>query len=499
MNELRPEDFVNEAVNETGNAAETVTAAEQTAEKAAETVTETVRETPKPEAEPIRGFSYNPDPTASYAAGSAKPKKSVWKKILAGALACVLVAGLAFGSGYLGVKAGYKNLGSVVINQVSDANGASGSTEPNATKTVISLTGQMTSEQVAAAVVPTVVAITTEKMTTNSFWGGSYVTGGAGSGVIVSADGYILTSAHVITGATSISVELQNGTKYPATVVGSYVDGDIAVIKIDATGLTAAKLGSSANLIQGEAVYAVGNPEGNFSGSITEGIVSALNRKISVSVETGEDSSSGRSGYGSYYDYFFGGGFASSRSKTITLDVIQHSAAISPGNSGGGLFNAKGELIGIVCAKSSDTSSEGLSFAVPIDTALEVAKSLISTGSYTKDGTASAGDANDSASTNTNKAILGINVAELTAEEAAQYGFQNAGVYISRVTAESARRAGLSANDRIISLDGDMIATYDDLKAALADREPGEQVDVAVERGGKMLTVTVPLIENTNN
>ena len=522
MTDVRPEDFVNEAANpaaeeNTVNAApETIVftkaeevkeAAEEAArpEAAAYTAAEepkkaetayTAAEEPKKEEEP-RGYSYHPGPAASYGASNAKPKKAVWKKVLAGVLACLLVAGLGFGGGYLGVKAGYANLEPVVINQVSDSSSNTDTAkEPNATTTIISTAGQLNSEQIAAAVVPTVVAITTEKMTTSSFWGGSYVTGGAGSGVIVNSEGYILTSAHVITGATSITVELQDGTKYPATVTGSYVDGDIAVIKIDATGLPAAKLGNSDNLVQGATVYAVGNPEGNFSGSITQGIISALDRQIRVSVETGENNNSGRGGYGSYYEYFFGGGYGTA-TKTITLDVLQYDAAISPGNSGGGLFNAKGELVGIVCAKSSDTDSEGLSFAVPSNVALEVAQSLISTGSYAKGGTADAKDGNTETK-NTNKAILGVQVVELTAEQAARYGFTNAGVYIATVTAESAAKAGLEANDRIISVDGDMVTTYDELKASLAGHEPGDKVDVAVERSGKMVTATVTLIPNTD-
>ncbi len=445
--------------------------------------------------EDMRGYSYTPNPAAYTAEPAAKPKKAVWKKILAGAVACLLLCGLAFGSGYLGVKAGYAHLEPVVINQISDASSVKESGEPNASTTVISTTGSMNAEQVASAVVPTVVAITTEQMTTSPFWGGSYVTGGAGSGVIISSDGYILTSAHVITGATSITVELQDGTKYPATVTGSYVDGDIAVVKIDATGLPAAKLGNSDSLVQGATVYAVGNPEGNFSGSISSGIVSALNRQIQVSVETGDNNGSGRGGFGSYYDYFFGGGFGTA-SKTITLDVLQYDAAISPGNSGGGLFNAKGELVGIVCAKSSDTDSEGLSFAVPSNIALDIAKSLISTGSYSKGGTASSGEQQ---TTNDNKAILGVQVVELTADQASRYGLSGAGVFIARIDAPSARSAGLEENDRIISVDGDMITTFDELKEALASHEPGDKVDVAVERDGKMRTFSVTLIENTNN
>ena len=185
------------------------------------------------------------------------------------------------------------------------------------------------------------MAITTEQMvSTNTWFGGSYVQSGAGSGVIISQDGYIVTCAHVVSGANNITVQLADGTEYTATVVGQDSTSDVAVLKIEATGLTPAVIGDSDSLAVGETTIAVGNPLGTLSNTVTNGIVSALNREVTVQ---GND-----------------------------MNLIQTSASISPGNSGGGLFNANGELIGIVNAKSSSSDAEGLGFAIPINTAMEM-------------------------------------------------------------------------------------------------------------------------------
>ena len=213
----------------------------------------------------------------------------------------------------------------------------------------------LSGEEAASIISPSVVSITTEAVQQGQAWYGSYVTSGAGSGVILSSDGYILTCAHVVDGADTVTVTTSDGTEYDAEVVGSDTADDIAVLKIDATDLTAAVIGDSDAASVGETVYADGNPGGTLSGTITEGIVSALNREITVETDSGE---------------------------AITLNVIQTSAAVSPGSSGGGLFNDRGELIGVVNAKSSDTSDEGLGFAIPINDAISIAKNIIENGAF---------------------------------------------------------------------------------------------------------------------
>lgn len=267
------------------------------------------------------------------------------------------VAVIAMGCGFAGSHWGSQNEGKVVIQKVST--GLSGDLQESA---------GLPGTKVAQMISPSVVSITTERMKTNQFWFGFQIASGAGSGVILSEDGYILTCAHVISGAATITVTTSAGEEYPAAVIGSYMDGDIAVIKIEAEGLQAAVAGDSDQVLLAETVYAVGNPGGTLSGSVTDGIISATDRTITVSVE--EEPQPPKNP------------FYSIASKIITLDVFQMSAAVSPGNSGGGLFNDRGELIGIVNAKSSGESQEGLGFAIPVNRALEIAAALINDGVY---------------------------------------------------------------------------------------------------------------------
>lgn len=425
-----------------------------------------------------------PETSGSAPAEPPKPKKKrPVKKWAMGAGAILLAAAIALGGGYAGVQLAYSRMDRVIIRQVAKDEGT-------ASDGTASDSAALTSEQVADKTTPSVVAIVTEQMTTSNFWFGSSVTGGAGSGVILTEDGYIVTNYHVVSGADSIKVELSDGTTKDANVVGTYIDGDLAVIKIDASGLIPVTFADSESVKQGAKVYAVGNPEGTFSDSITSGIISVLDRTISETLDDG--SNSGSSGNSGNFNPFFG--FSQSTGKTVNLTVFQFDAAVSPGNSGGGLFNDQGELIGIVCAKSSDTEAEGLSFAIVGNNVQKAAESLISTGSYApSEGSTPAG--NDQ-TVNTNKAILGITAATLDQSTAQQYGYQSAGVYIVSITEESASKAGLAVGDRIISVDGVMVSQTSDVTDYLADKEPGDTVEVAVERSGKMMTCTVPLQNN---
>ena len=481
-------------------------------------------------------------------------RKHAWWKIL---LAAVLVAGLAFGGGYAGFALAGRNADRAVIsNQTPAPEETKAPDKGNASiqAAAPAENGNTGSEatSVANKVVPSVVAITTEQMTTGNYWFGSQVTGGAGSGVILTADGYIVTNSHVINGADTITVELHDGTTYPATVKGVYYDSDLAVVKIEATGLTPVTFGDSDGVVQGETIYAVGNPEGSFSSSITQGIISALNRTIDVSLDvpqsqqSGEDQQQGEetdpfAGFGkkqqnngngqdnggsqgngnsqnnggnmSNFGDLFGGfgqmfGFGNGSGgnvygnignmKTVSLHVFQFDAAVSPGNSGGGLFNADGELIGIVCAKSSDTQAEGLSFAIQGNRVNRIASSLMTTGTYepTEEEKQEMAEQNQP-SVSTNKAVLGITVATLDASSAMEYGYTNAGVYVIEVTEESTKNAGVQVGDRIISADETMISTTTDLTGYLADKNPGEQVTLHMDRDGKMVSIPVTLLANT--
>ena len=413
-----------------------------------------------------------------------KKHKIKWGKIALSFVGVVLAAAICFSAGYAGVLvANQKN--TVIIQQVAPSgNGNSAPQLPAAE-------GVLTSAQVAAKVESSVVAITTEHMTTSNYWFGNYVTSGAGSGVIISEDGYILTCAHVIDGASKITVELRNGETAVAQLVGSYTNGDIAVIKIDKTGLLAAEIADSDQILQGETCYAVGNPEGRFSGSISDGIISALDRTISVQIE---DSRQNNNRGNSLYDMFYGGNYTTTR--TIRLNVLQMTAAVSPGNSGGALFNDRGQLIGIVSAKSAATDSEGLGFAIPSNTAMDIAAQLIATGTYVPEGSGETQQPESGVTQTTNKAILGITVQTIDPQTAYQYNMMP-GVYVSDITIQSTKDAGLQVGDRILSVDEVAVSIATDVTGYLADKNPGDTVNLTVAREGKMLTLTIPLVANT--
>ena len=298
---------------------------------------------------------------------------------------------------------------------------------------------------VVSAASASVVEITTESVTTNPFLG-EYVTTGAGSGVIISEDGYIVTCAHVVKSSHAVKVKLADGTDYTATVVGQDTRTDVAVIKINANNLPAATLGNSGDLVVGETAIAIGNPL-QLGGTVTRGIISSLSRTVTVEKQT--------------------------------MTLLQTDAAINPGNSGGGLFNTYGELIGIVNAKAAESGVDGLGFAIPIDTAKPVIESLISDGYVT------------------GRPGLGISAITIsTAEEAAQYGLPRLGVYIYSVNEGSgADRGGLKAGDYIVSINGKAVSTVDDISNILQEHEIGDTVTVQVIREEQTVTCEVVLSE----
>ena len=288
-----------------------------------------------------------------------------------------------------------------------------------------------------------VVAISTESVATDT-WLRQYVTKGAGSGVIYSEDGYIITNNHVIEDASTIEVTLYDGSSYDATLVASDEQTDLAVIKIDQKGLTPVTIGTMDNLNVGDLVVAIGNPLGTLSGTATEGIISALEREITLD------------------------------GKTMTL--IQTSASINPGNSGGGLFDQFGNLIGIVVAKSSGSDVEGLGFAIPCDKVSTVVKSLIKNG-YVE-----------------GRPAAGINVIDLTsAQKAMQYGVSITGVYIQDVTGENAKKAGLKAGDLIYYLDDVKITDTSTLLNTIQSHQVGDIVEFTVVRDNEIKKIKVKL------
>ena len=290
-----------------------------------------------------------------------------------------------------------------------------------------------------------VVEVYTETVKYNVFYG-EYVTSGAGSGVVYSSDGYIITNNHVIEGAKSIRVTMHDGKDYSAVLIGTDSDTDIAVLKIDATGLQPAVIGNSGSLKVGQTCIAIGNPLGTLGGTVTSGIISALSREISIDGQK--------------------------------MTLLQTNTTINPGNSGGGLFDVNGNLIGIVNAKYSSTDIEGIGFAIPVDVARSIAEELITNGRVT------------------GRAYLGIKGNSIENDRMAQYyGVSRYGVLVTEVILQSTASAGLQAGDLIIKMENYDIKSFSDLKDALTNYKAGDRVELTVLRSDKEVSFKVTLAE----
>ena len=325
------------------------------------------------------------------------------------------------------------------------------------TLAVHKLPGQLSSNDTGKTLSPvevyeqtvnSVVGIKTEA-TTNVF-GQEAVSASAGSGFILSEDGYVITNSHVVAGADTIQVELFNDESYPAELVGADSSFDIAVLKIEAEGLRPVTVGDSDTLKVGEDVVAIGNPLGELTFTMTSGILSALDREINTDGNP--------------------------------QNMIQTNAAINSGNSGGPLFDMDGNVIGVTTAKysgstTSGTTIEGLGFAIPINTALKVAYDLAEHG-YVRD-----------------QAYLGVTVSTLDTQTASYYGLP-VGPRVEGVNAGScAEKAGLKVGDIVISFNGIKTATHPELLAALKKSQAGDTVEMEIYRAGAQMTLTVVLDE----
>ncbi len=378
--------------------------------------------------------------TSSYETFQTTPKKKesyVTKKFFVVTLIIAMVfssvvgaGGFALASGYLGGTGLFKNINATNYN-ITKATGS-----------------ELTIQEIVAANENSVVAITTESVDTD-IWARQYVTSGAGSGVIYSEDGYILTNNHVIDGASTIKVTMHDGTEYDATLIAADSQCDVAVIKVEAEGLTPVTLNTSDELSVGDLAVAIGNPLGTLAGTATEGIISGLKREITL------------------------------EGKSMTL--LQISASINPGNSGGGVFDQYGNLIGLVVAKSSGSDVEGLGFAIPAETVKKVADSLIESGYVS------------------GRPAAGITIVDLTsAKDAMQYGVSLTGVYIKEVTGEGAKAAGLQAGDMIYMINKQEVTSSDMLISEIQKHEVGDTVTFTIVRDDKMHEIKVVLQEQTN-
>lgn len=305
----------------------------------------------------------------------------------------------------------------------------------------------LSTEDVVKKCADSVVEIVTESVSRDSMFG-QYVTSGAGSGVILTEDGYIVTNHHVIDGATNIKVRLRNGTDYTASLVATDPQSDLAVLKIEGKNLTKAVFANSDTLQVGQTAIAIGNPLGSLGGSVSEGILSALDREITI-----EDN---------------------------VMTLLQTDAAINPGNSGGGLFNDRGELIGIVNAKSSGANIDGLGFAIPANLVKTNAEQLIRQGYVS------------------GRVFTGMSVIEINdLYTAFYYGVSRTGVYVQNVTGSNAADAGFKSGDCIVSVGDTAVATVSDFNAAIKQYAIGDTVKLGVIRGNKQAALTLTLAEFT--
>lgn len=319
--------------------------------------------------------------------------------------------------------------------------------------------GKLSTEQIVDQVEPSIVAITTYLNY------GQYQAEGMGSGIVISDNGYIATNAHVVEGAIGITVTMSDGTtKYEGRVVGADTKTDLAVIKVEATGLSPASFGNSDQVKVGEKVIAIGNPQSmEFAGSVTQGIVSGLNRQLTASSGTGG-------------------------STTTYSKLIQTDAAINPGNSGGALVNEYGQVIGINSAKMIATGAEGMGFAIPSNEVKPIIDDLVANGRVT------------------GRAMLGITVYPVDIS-AARLNNVPVGLFVqSTMTESDVSRAGIVPGDILTKADGVDLDSNQALSKVLEGKKPGDTIELEVFRpsarsgiSGKKFTASVKLIEDMGN
>ena len=395
-------------------------------------------------------------------------KKRSTAKWIAIAL-CFSLIGSAVGVGgtllmnhYMDGDSSFKNATAGDKKRPSKDNGSSTVTKSDRTELEIQETpaGEaLTPAEIYAKNVSSTVGITTS-ITTN-YWGYQTTSAASGSGFIITNDGYIMTNHHVIEDSSAITVSLYDGATYDAELVGYDASNDLAVLKVDAQGLTPVVIGNSDTLRVGDTVMAIGNPLGELTFSMTMGIISAKDRQVTLSSGS-------------------------------TMHLLQTDCSINSGNSGGALFNIYGEVVGITNAKYSNNgnltqaSIESIGFAIPIDNAMKIAESIIENGYIAKP-------------------YIGISVVDVS-QETQSYGLPQ-GAAIKEVTNDSpAQKAGLQENDIITQVNGNAISGSNALVEFVGQSAVGDTLQMQVYRQGKIITIIVtvgekvqPAIPDTNN
>lgn len=385
-----------------------------------------------------------------------KSGKSPWKTVIAAVLVLALVA-----TGCLITASGVNSRWEQKTNQITQQLGRQIDdlqkqidSAPSGTSGALPAADglAMTPAQLYQSNVDSVVAISCTMQTTA--YGQSVEGTSSGSGFILTEDGYVVTNYHVVQNASNITVTTHTGDEYDATVKGYDATNDVAVLKVEAEGLSAATIGSSGNLSIGDMVVAIGNPLGRLAATETVGYVSGINREVTTD--------------------------------NTVISMLQTDAAINPGNSGGPLFNMYGEVIGITTAKYSGTTNsgasiEGIGFAIPIDDVMGIISDLIDYGYVTG-------------------AYMGITVKDNDKEAAAQFGLPTDGAYVVDVTpGSSADKAGIQSKDLITAVDDHKITTRTDLTRTLRNYKAGDTAQVTVVRSGRELTLTITFDEKPHD
>ena len=394
---------------------------------------------------------------ARYKGASQKPVRrqrnpGAFIRALCLVVVCALLSGAA---SFLVIDYKLKDVDFTPVNQVvigSNSSSADNNQDINVNTPLATTGREMSAQDIYDMACSQVVGITVEVESVIGFFGqqGS-MTAVSGSGFIISTDGYILTNYHVIETAylqdLPINVHMNDETIYEAKIIGFEPTNDIALIKIEATGLKAAAIANSDNIRVGQRVYAVGNPFGELVYTMTEGIVSALDRVVTV--------------------------------ENKSINTFQLSAAVNPGNSGCPVYDGNGEVIGIVSAKFMSSSVEGIGFAIPINDAVAIASDLIEHGYIP------------------GRAFMGITAQTVTSGQSDYFGWSVVGAYVKSVTQDSAAdKAGLLVGDIITKLGDDDIVSQDSLVATLRKYSAGDTATLTVRRSGEDIELSITFDEN---
>lgn len=377
-------------------------------------------------------------------------KKNGGKKGVALALVCALLGGgMGVGGGFLGASLARGDLPQTIVSGDGVSTVMQGVRETSVLQIQqIDSSKELTAAEVYAANVNSTVGIVTSAVTTN-FWGQQTQSAAAGSGFIFTDDGYIITNYHVIEGANTVTVSTYDGTQYDAKIIGYDESNDVAVLKVEAEGLTPVVIGSSSKLNVGDNVVAIGNPLGELTFSLTAGAVSALNRDVTMSSGS-------------------------------TQELIQTDCAINSGNSGGALFNMYGEVVGITNAKYSGSSGSGASidnigFAIPMDDVYNIITSIIEKG-YIE------------------KPYIGVSVISVS-DETQKYGLPQGAAVQSLTDDGPAKAAGLQVNDIITKVNDTEITSSNDLVKTIGACKPGDRITLTLYRQGQTMEISLEVAQ----